>query len=343
MADQHRDYEDYRRGGRREDRRNDEWSNWNDERSAGNQPRRWRSQGDGDSYTDDGYSFAPRESGGYGRGSEFGGGRGAFEASGYGRERSGERDRSGERGYGGFGNERTGYPGDRRFFGAGRQEYGGAERGRGGQESEPWQRGSESQSFGGQRPYARDLYSDSGASRHETDWQSGNAGHSMQSVYTWPGTEAAYGRSGMRGQSNSGQNYGSTFGRHGEDFGGTRGRGGFAGRGPKDYQRSDERIREEICDRMTDDDNLDASDITIQVKQGEVTLAGAVTDREQKRRAEDMAESISGVREVTNNIRVAREQSTLDLNQSPSIQVNQPGQQGSRAGTKAGGGSTPSS
>ena len=45
-----------------------------------------------------------------------------------------------------------------------------------------------------------------------------------------------------------------------------------AARGPKDYQRSDERIREEICDRMTDDDSLDATDITIQVKQGEVIV-----------------------------------------------------------------------
>jgi hypothetical protein len=329
MADQHRDYEDYRRGGRREwnDRRTDEWSNWNDDRSSGNQPRRWRSQGDGDSYTDDGYTFAPQESGGYGRGSESTGGRGAFEASGYGRERGGERERSGERGYGaGFGNERAGYPGDRRFFGSRRPEFGGYDRGRGGQEPDRWQSGSEGQSFGGQRPYARDLYSDSGVSRHETDWQSGNAGRGMQSVYTWPGTEAAYGRFPSQ-----------------EDYRVARGRGGFAGRGPKDYQRSDERIREEICDRMTDDDSLDATDITIQVKQCEVTLAGSVTDREQKRRAEDMAEGVSGVREVTNNIRVARDQNPLDLNQSPSIQVNQPGQQGSRTGTRAGGGSTPSS
>ena len=95
--------------------------------------------------------------------------------------------------------------------------------------------------------------------------------------------------------------------------------GGFRGRGPKDYQRSDERIREEISDRMTDDDNLDASDITIQVKQGEVTLIGTVTTRDQKRRAEDLAESISGVREVTNNIRVAREQETAHRPQSESV------------------------
>jgi hypothetical protein len=104
--------------------------------------------------------------------------------------------------------------------------------------------------------------------------------------------------------------------------------GGFCGRGPLTiaFRRG---IRDEIADRMTDDDYLDASELTIQVKQGEVTLIGTVTTRDQKRRAEDLAESISGVREVSNNIRVARE-TGLDLNQSPSIQVNQPGQSGSR-------------
>ena len=73
---------------------------------------------------------------------------------------------------------------------------------------------------------------------------------------------------------------------------------------------------------MTDDDSLDPSDITIQVTQGEVTLTGTVHSRYQKRRAEDLAEGSSGVRDVTNNIRVAREQEPLDLNQSPSIRVS---------------------
>ena len=81
----------------------------------------------------------------------------------------------------------------------------------------------------------------------------------------------------------------------------------FAGRGPKDYQRSDDRVREEICDCMTDDPMLDASEITVQVSKGEVTLNGTVTSREQKRRAEDVAERISGVKDVTNQLRVVRE------------------------------------
>jgi hypothetical protein len=85
------------------------------------------------------------------------------------------------------------------------------------------------------------------------------------------------------------------------------GRSPYAGRGPKDYRRSDERVREEVCDCMTDDPMLDASEITVQVSEGVVTLEGSVTSREQKRRAEDVAERISGVKDVTNQLRVSRE------------------------------------
>ena len=81
----------------------------------------------------------------------------------------------------------------------------------------------------------------------------------------------------------------------------------YAGRGPKDYQRSDDRVREEICDCMTDDPMLDASEITVQVSKGEVTLRGTVPSRDQKRRAEDVADRISGVKDVTNQLRVSRE------------------------------------
>lgn len=84
------------------------------------------------------------------------------------------------------------------------------------------------------------------------------------------------------------------------------GRGRFAGRGPKGYQRSDDRIREDVCDRLTDDPDIDASDIEIAVSRGEVTLSGTVREREDKRRAEDLIERISGVNEVHNMLRVNR-------------------------------------
>lgn len=78
------------------------------------------------------------------------------------------------------------------------------------------------------------------------------------------------------------------------------------GKGPRGYQRSSERIREDVCDRLSEDDRLDASDIEVQIQGNEVILTGSVHNREDKRRAEDLAESISGVRNVENRLRVER-------------------------------------
>jgi osmotically-inducible protein OsmY len=76
------------------------------------------------------------------------------------------------------------------------------------------------------------------------------------------------------------------------------------GRGPRGYRRSDERIREDVCDVLTDDANVDATEIEVTVKEGEVTLTGSVASRDQKRRAESLAERVSGVRDVHNSVRV---------------------------------------
>lgn len=76
------------------------------------------------------------------------------------------------------------------------------------------------------------------------------------------------------------------------------------GRGPKNYQRSDDRIREEVSEHLTYHHDIDATDIEVQVQGGEVTLTGTVQDRRQKRLAEDIAEDIRGVRDVHNHIRV---------------------------------------
>lgn len=77
-----------------------------------------------------------------------------------------------------------------------------------------------------------------------------------------------------------------------------------AGRGPRNYSRPDERIREDICERMTSDRRLDATDIEVTVRNGEVTLSGRVGGRDDKRHAEDLAASVSGVRDVHNQLRL---------------------------------------
>lgn len=77
-----------------------------------------------------------------------------------------------------------------------------------------------------------------------------------------------------------------------------------SGRGPANYTRSDERIREDINDNLTDDWGVDASNVTVSVNKGEVVLDGTVATRLQKRRAEDCAEDVSGVTNVQNNLRI---------------------------------------
>ena len=80
--------------------------------------------------------------------------------------------------------------------------------------------------------------------------------------------------------------------------------GRYSGRGPKGYQRSDERLKEEVCDRLTIDPDIDASEIGVSVQSGEVSLEGSVRTRQMKRDAEDCVEAIPGVQQVHNRIRV---------------------------------------
>jgi hypothetical protein len=78
----------------------------------------------------------------------------------------------------------------------------------------------------------------------------------------------------------------------------------FRGRGPKNYRRPDNLIREDINDRLTDDRYVDASEIEVDVKEGEVILSGYVPDRAAKRRAEDLAEGVFGVKYTENRLKV---------------------------------------
>jgi osmotically-inducible protein OsmY len=89
--------------------------------------------------------------------------------------------------------------------------------------------------------------------------------------------------------------------------------GGHRGRGPRNYSRSDERIREDVSDRLSDDRHIDASDIEVSVSGGEVTLDGTVENRLAKRHAEDLAESCSGVKHVQNNLRVKDRQTSTGM------------------------------
>jgi hypothetical protein len=124
------------------------------------------------------------------------------------------------------------------------------------------------------------------------------------------------GQSAYRGaQGQDGGGYGQAYrggseGYYGEPSRNYLSRGGrtqwgqHSGRGPKNYTRSDERVRDDVNDRLTEDPDLDASEIEVKVTNCEVTLSGTVDSREAKRRAEDCADSVAGVRHVQNNLRV---------------------------------------
>lgn len=163
--------------------------------------------------------------------------------------------------------------------------------------------------------YGRDSY---GRGDYGRDW---DYGHRMGFDYgrprgwgeeRWTG-ERDYGRSGERedgyvdywrpglpGSWNEPAYGGSAYARMS-----SYGRGMFTGRGPRGYQRTDDRMREDVCERLTQDPWIDASDIEVTVRSGEVTLSGSVRDRSDKRHAEDLAEHVSGVREVHNTLRVS--------------------------------------
>jgi len=73
-------------------------------------------------------------------------------------------------------------------------------------------------------------------------------------------------------------------------------------RGPDDGKRTDEIIREDVCQWMSDDPRLDAREIDVRVQDGEVTLEGGVEHRAARRLAEDIAAAVPGVRKVLNRL-----------------------------------------
>lgn len=85
----------------------------------------------------------------------------------------------------------------------------------------------------------------------------------------------------------------------------------FAGKGPKNYARSDARILEDVCDRLMEHPAIDASEIEVSVERGEVALSGMVDERRTKRLAEEVAEDVLGVKDVSNRIRIDRAREAL--------------------------------
>lgn len=128
------------------------------------------------------------------------------------------------------------------------------------------------------------------------------------------GSGSTYGSS-MKQEFNPGS---SSFVGRGDQYSGKQTPASYYGKGPKSFKRSDERIKEELSELYTRHHDIDASDVELEVKDGEVTLSGSVPERRMKYLAEELAENSMGVREVNNQIRVKRENATLDLLSSES-------------------------
>lgn len=189
-----------------------------------------------------------------------------------------------------------GQPQSQRDYGAwGAQGYGG-------------EGGSGAQGYGGQGAYGR---------------------YGSQSDYGTPGGyggDRVYRQSGPQLPTGGGAHYGNTvsygqgvYGGYGQgDMGGSTGQsgqswgkwgqsgamGGSQRRGPKGYQRSDERLKEEICERLMMRWDIDSSEVSVEVVSGKVTLEGTVPDRRMRHEIEDLIDNCHGVQDIENHVRV---------------------------------------
>lgn len=187
------------------------------------------------------------------------------------------------------------------------------------------------QSYGGQgsQGYGSQGYGGQGSQSYGSQ----GYGHQGSQGYGHQGSQGygsqGYGNQGYQGMSGQGfgtsdrpwqhgqseRMGGSDFSRNDRSFGGSQQNQGYGqrgseggqrssmGRGPKGYARSDERIREEICELLSEG-HIDASEIEVKVQDGEVILTGTVNDRRTKRMAEEMVEGARGVKDIQNQIRV---------------------------------------
>lgn len=143
----------------------------------------------------------------------------------------------------------------------------------------------------------------------DVDWDGGWEGGPHEARF---GGVDARGRSD--GRETTGKSYGPAYGVSGasstQDYWRSTPRrqppprGPHRGHGPKGYARSDERLREAICERLMDDPDIDAREITVEVKDGVVTLEGHVDNRLSKHIIEDLVDACGGVRDIRNLIAV---------------------------------------
>ncbi|HVQ47200.1 MAG TPA: BON domain-containing protein [Gemmatimonadales bacterium] len=71
-------------------------------------------------------------------------------------------------------------------------------------------------------------------------------------------------------------------------------------------RRPDAQLAQELQEILTKDPELDSTEIEVEVEGGAVTLRGVVDSSDARLLAEELVESVTGVREVHNNLKVSR-------------------------------------
>jgi hypothetical protein len=101
-------------------------------------------------------------------------------------------------------------------------------------------------------------------------------------------------------------------------------------RPPKGYARSDERIHEDVCDRLGGL-HADVSEVSVTVASGVVTLEGTIKSRHEKFFVEEAAASVMGVQDVENRLRIARDnEQRTEQTQKESAKEGQSATQGGK-------------
>jgi len=187
--------------------------------------------------------------------------------------------------------------------------YGQSERGRYSREGEGFEGGGYSRSGDG---WSSSRSGNGGAGYSGQGWsgmgrsERGDRDREGYSQRGYGGSSGGFGSQyGSRPYWSSGTQYESDYSERGSQ------RSSFAGRAPKGYKRSDERIREDVCDRLTESD-IDCEDVQVSVKDGEVTLSGSSQSGESRRALERIAERVHGVKDVINQVRTRRDSERSD-------------------------------
>ena len=303
------------------------------------------------------WSQGRRESQRWGEQGTYGAqGRNEYERGGdYGRERA-HRGQFGDRGHGDYGSNReygnqgygasnrgraygTEYGSQRRYENQQQDDYGN-QRGYGTQAHGQGEHSSGSHGYGSGREYRGYEGGEAGRQAGNRNWERGyGEGYGLSSGYA---DQQAYGREyGTSGYATgyASDNEGARPTRQHSMSGTSRGEYGrnYRGVGPRSYTRSDERVLEDINERLTEDDYLDATDVTVRCVNGVITLEGTVAERWMKHRAEDLADASSGVKQVDNRLQVQSQRSASEQRTGESTTA-----QGRASTTRQTGGTTAS-